>query len=69
MFYTRKISDCVLTHTEFQSKSNLPLRLGGLVLLPVDQLSSKLLNDGGDIRLVHGGVNLDLGEVLNDTKR
>lgn len=43
------------------------LGLRSLVLLPLSDLSGQLLDNGGDIGLVHRGVDLDLGEVLDDT--
>lgn len=41
--------------------------LSGLVLLPFGDLGRKLLNHSRDVGLVHRRVDLDLGEVLNDT--
>lgn len=43
------------------------LGLRSLVLLPLGDLGGKLLDHSRDIRLVHGRVNLNLGEVLDHT--
>ena len=41
------------------------LGLALLVLLPVGELLLQLLDDGGDIALLHGRVDVDAAEVLD----
>lgn len=41
------------------------LGLALLVLLPVGELLLQLLDDGGDVALLHGRVDVDAAEVLN----
>ena len=47
------------------SKMAYLLGLALLVLLPVGELLLQLLDDGGDVALLHGRVDVDAAEVLD----